>query len=78
MPSQIGGAAVRLLASCAGGGGLTPRSDYKWVTLVAENVCGWGYMSLSSYKYSLPGFLRIKPDQPTTNFDFIFLQIIIF
>ena len=29
-------------------------------------MCGRGYMSLGAYKYSLPRFLRIKPNQPTT------------
>ena len=53
--SQIGGAAVRLLVFCAGELGSTPRSDYKRVTLVTQNMCGWGYKSLAAYKYSLVG-----------------------
>ena len=62
--SQIGRAAVRLFAFGVGDLGSTARSDYKRVALVVQNVCGWGYMSLAAYKYSLPRSLRIKPNKP--------------
>ena len=53
--SEIGWAEVRLIAFCEGDLGPTPQSDYKQVTLVVLNTCGWGYMSLDAYKYSLLG-----------------------
>ena len=67
--SQMIVAVVRILAFCTIGLGSTPGSDYKEVTLVAEDMCGRVYMSLDAYKYSLSRSLKVKHTQPSNQSD---------